>query len=381
MARSYTHFHMRNALAIPLFLLALLPAHAQLISAPDPHSAPSPAKKPPQPVDNTLPPPCQAIDQSISVVPVFNPDEVHGQQLMMVQLYNSGGACSLSGMPALDFSSNSDTSTRHYNPRLIPIAIDESLADPAPNAIPGTVILQHAELAQMRITWSTAAQKHGPPCRNLDAIRIALPNDAPLTEIIALHTHVCGSLNVSNLLWGWVRQTNVLRASWAQDASPTDDVVFKQAGSSIFGDRFNGIGMSLKAGAISFPLNAEIQLESHVKNIEGTREPVVGDHPYRWLSMRESNGHTFLYSLGTAPPTEAGEGDPLPLGQGKRLPNLNLNDLGMLPNLIGHVTYALTAEFWPSRTNADGSLDPNAIAYAPTAVVSYRLTLNFTAPN
>jgi hypothetical protein len=50
----------------------------------------------------------------------------------------------------------------------------------------------------------------------------------------------------------------------------------------------------------------------------------------------------------------------------------------MLPTLIGHVTYALSAEFWPSQTNAHGIADNNAMGYAPTAVVSNRLTLNFT---
>jgi len=351
---------MRQALAIPLFLLALLSAHAQPLGSP------------------TLPPPCQAIDQSISVVTVFNPDEPQGQQLMMLQLYNSGATCSLSGMPALGFSSNASL---HYSSKLVPVAIDDSLADTSPN----TVVLQHGELAHLRIAWSaaqpTAAQKHSSACRSLDAIRIALPNDAPLTEIVALTTHVCGALHVSHFTWGWVHQSNILRASWAANASPMDDVVFKNASGSIFGDHFNGIAMSLKTSAKKFPLGTDIQLESHVKNIEAPREPVVGNYPYRWLSMREANGHTVLYSLGTAPPTEAGMGDPVPLGQGLRLPNLKLADLGMLPDQVGNVTYALTAEFWPARTLADGSLDPDALAFAPTAVVSYRLTLNFTAPN
>jgi len=374
---------MRSVLSIAL-LLALLPGYAsmsaQLISSPDPHDAPAPSKEPLQPVDTTLPPPCQAIDQSISVVPVFNPGEVHGQQLMMVQLYNSGSACSLSGMPALDFSANSSATPRRYNPRLIPVQVDDSLADPAPNAIPGTVILLHAELAQMRITWSSVSQPHT-TCRNLDAIRIVLPNDAPLTEIIALHTHVCGALNVSNFLWGWVKQTNILRASWAPDAGPNDPVDFQSSPGSVYGDHFNGIGISLRTTTGDFPIGADVVLDAHVKNIKAPREPVVGDHSFRWLSMRESNGHTVLYSLGTAPPTEAGDGDPVPRGQGHQLPQLSLRELGMEPALIGHVTYALTAEFWPARTNSDGSLDPNGQAYAPTAVVSFRMPLNFTAPN
>ena len=354
---------MRQALILPLFLLALLPAHAQPLEG-----------------YHTLPPPCQAADQSISVVPVFNPDEVHGQQLMMIQLYNSGPVCSLSGMPALDFTNSSDVTNRRYSPKLIPVTIDESLNDPAPNAIAGTVILQHTESAQMRISWSSVTQPHT-TCRDLDGIRMALPNDAPLTEIIALHTHVCGPLYVSRFLWGWVKQSNVLRASWAADAGPNDPVDFQSAPGSIYGDHFNGIGISLKTTTGNFKLGQDVVLEAHVKNIKAPREPVVGDHPYRWLSMRESNGHTVLYSLGTEPPTEVGDGDPVPLGQGHRLPDLNLRDLGMEPQLIGHVVYALSAEFWPSRTTADGSLDPNAQAYAPTAVVSYRMALNFTAPN
>jgi hypothetical protein len=366
---------MRSALTLALLAtLATAPPHAQA------------ANKPPQRVQDTaalLPPPCQAIDQSISVVDVFNPAETQGQQLMMLQLYNSGDTCSLNGLPAIDFSAapasrpGSPLQYR-YSRKLAPIVVDEaptSTTQPA-NA---PVILKHAELAQMRITWSSAAQPHR-SCHAVDAIRLALPGDGQATEIVALHTHICDALHISRFTWGWARQSSILRASWAPDASPTDDVIFQSAPGSIYGDHFNGLGISLKTTTGNFPIGADIVLEAHVKNISAPRIPVVGDHPYRWLSMRESNGHTVLYSLGTAPPGEAGQGQPIPRGQGVHLPDLDLRDLGLEPTIIGRVVYALTADFWPARLNADGSVDPDATAYAPTAVVSFRMTLNFVAP-
>jgi hypothetical protein len=97
--------------------------------------------------------------------------------------------------------------------------------------------------------------------------------------------------------------------------------------------------------------------------------------------MREQNGHTVLYCMGMAPPEEAGAGQPIPKESGIRLDSIHLNELGLLPSLIGNVTYALTAEFWPVRVHDDGTPIDDALAYAPTAVVSFRRTLNFTAGN
>ncbi|HEY0307301.1 MAG TPA: hypothetical protein VGB94_04015 [Acidobacteriaceae bacterium] len=336
-----------------------------------------------------LPPPCQAIDESISVVSVFNPGEPEGQQLMMLQVYNSGGTCSLSGEPMLEFADTAHllsdgTYKRSYNAKLIPVIVDDSFGE---HFFPGPVILKRKESAQLRFSWSSvlpkaaAHHKHPQPCRELDAVRLTLPGDAPLTEIVSLHTRVCGDLHITPFKWGWARQTNYLRASWKPDARPDDEVEFMNSRGKPWGDRFNGIVMRLASAQESYPLGADITLTSRVRNISSPRTFVVGEHPYRWLSMRESNGHTVLCSLGTAAADEAGTGAPVERNSSARLPKLDLQELGMLPAIIGHVTYALSADFWPRAIKDNGEPDPDAGAYAPTAVVSYRLTLNFTAGN
>lgn len=133
--------------------------------------------------------------------------------------------------------------------------------------------------------------------------------------------------------------------------------------------------MSLKAGGKSFLKGGELNLESHVKNWEAHRDPIVGEHPFRWLKMREASGRTVLCWLGEPPPKETGVGYPLPLGEGVRLPNLNARELGMFPAGVGPVAYTLTAEFWPTQPGTQGNV---TMTYAPTTVVSRTLTLNFT---
>ncbi|MDR3736789.1 MAG: DUF4232 domain-containing protein [Acidobacteriaceae bacterium] len=334
-----------------------------------------------------LPPPCQAIDESISAVSVFNPGEPDGHQLLLMQLYNSGKTCSLSGEPLLEFADTphrlSDSSlARNYDPKRIPVVINNSLSE---HFFPGPVVLKHTESAQFTITWESVPgashHKHPKPCPTLDAIRLVLPDDATPVELISLHTRVCGNLNITPFKWGWARQTTYLRPSWKPDAGPNDEVEFLTSRGKPWGDRFNGIVTRLESEKETYSLGEDIVLTSRVRNISSPLTFVVGEHPYRWLSMRESNGHTVLCYLGTAPPSEAGTGTPVEHNSGAKLPDLDLAELDMLPTIIGHVTYALSADFWPARTNKNGDPDPDALAYAPTAVVSYRLTLNFTANN
>jgi hypothetical protein len=334
-----------------------------------------------------LPPPCQAIDESISAVSVFNPGEPDGHQLLLMQLYNSGKTCSLSGEPLLDFADAprllSDSSlARNYTPKRIPVVVNDSLSE---HFFPGPVILKRTESAQFTITWDSVADashhKHPRPCPALDALRFTLPGDTTPIELISLHTQVCGQMHITPFKWGWARQTNFLRASWKPDAGPDDQVEFMNSRGKPWGDRFNGIVTRLESEKETYSLGEDVVLTSRVRNISSPRTFVVGEHPYRWLSMRESSGHTVLCYLGTAPPNEAGTGTPVEHNGGTKLPSLDLAELGMLPTVIGHVTYALSADFWPSRTNKNGDPDSDALAYAPTAVVSYRLTLNFTANN
>lgn len=166
-------------------------------------------------------PPCKAADLSFSIVPVFYPAKSQGKELLMLQLFNTRSPCILQGSPGLDFSSSAHRKgnlfTHTYDAKLMPV-----VADDTPNPTLGSLSLKNGDAAQMRLTWRSikpAHSEHGQKvsCRKLDAIRLALAGDEPLTEIVSLDAHVCGALHVSNFSPGCVlRGRRMLRQTAKQ---------------------------------------------------------------------------------------------------------------------------------------------------------------------